>query len=138
VIQMTKWTRLSLAGAPLALALAVSLAVACSGGAGSSLSSCPDPADIAPGGVCTDGTACASTAALPDCPGSAGSLTCNCTNSGWVCADPTGSACYPDAGDEGGGDEGGTDEGGTDEGGDDGAVDATAAPDAAAGDARKG
>ena len=134
---MTKWTRLSLAAAPLALALAVSLAVACSGGAGSSLSSCPDPADIAPGGACTDGTACVSAAALPDCPGSLGSLTCNCTSAGWVCADPTGSECNPDAGDqgEGGGDEAGGDEGGGDEGGggDDAGPDVAAQTDAGPG-----
>ena len=102
--------------APLAVALLVGVVVACSGGAGSSLSACPDPADIAPGGTCTTGTACPSAAALPDCPGSVGSLTCNCTNAGWTCADPTGSVCYPDASDEGG--EAGGDEAGGDDGGD--------------------
>jgi hypothetical protein len=100
VTPMSQWTRLSLLGAPFAFAALVVLA--CSGGAGSSLSSCPDPVDVAPGGVCTTGTACTSAAALPDCPGSAGSLTCNCTGTGWVCADPTASACFPDAGDDGG------------------------------------
>ncbi len=131
--QMNKWTRFSViaaTAAPLGLAFAVCLAVACSGGAGSSLASCPDPVDIAPGGSCTTGTACASAAALPDCPGSAGSLTCNCTNAGWVCADPTGSVCYPDGGDEGG--EGGGDEGGGGEaGGDDGGAELDAPSDVA-------
>ena len=102
----------------LALAGAIAIYAACSGGAGGSLSGCPNPVDITPGGFCTDGQSCPSAAALDQCPGSQGALICNCTSAGWVCFDPSGSACFPDAG-EGGTDEGGTDEGGTDEGGTD-------------------
>jgi hypothetical protein len=111
---MTKAILHSLFG--LALAGAIGVAAACSGGAGSSLSACPSPTDVAPGGFCTDGQSCASAAIPGDCPGAAGALICNCTASGWVCADPSGSECFPDAG-EAGTDEGGTDEGGTEEGG---------------------
>ena len=95
--------RLSMLLPPLAGALVVAfvtlLGSACDGGAGGSLDACPASSDIVPGGACAMGTACPSAASLPDCPGSAGSLTCNCTKDGWLCADPTGSVCQPDAAD---------------------------------------
>jgi hypothetical protein len=107
----------------LGLCAAIAVAVACSGGAGSSLSSCPSPSDVAPGGFCTDGQSCPSAVAPDDCPGAEGALICNCTASGWVCFDPSGSDCFPDAGDEGGTDEGGSDDGGTGDGGSDASSD---------------
>jgi hypothetical protein len=91
--------RLPLLLAALGLGALVLLVAACDGGAGSSLSSCPASSDVVPGGACAMGIACPSAAALPDCPGSAGSLTCTCTKDGWTCADPTGSECHPDASD---------------------------------------
>jgi hypothetical protein len=91
--------------AGLAVACAVVL-TACSGGAGSTLSSCASPHDIEPGGVCAMGQSCPSASALPDCPGSEGSLVCTCTKDGWNCVDPAANPCFPeqDGGDGGEGD----------------------------------
>jgi hypothetical protein len=130
---MTKWAILSVLASCLVGVLAF---VACSGGTGSSLNACPAASDITPGDVCVIGFACPSTQALPDCPGSVGSISCNCTATGWDCVDPHANPCFPDdagdeAGDEGGGDEGGGDDGGSD------APDDTATPDDAS-DARAG
>ena len=123
---MTKWAIVSVIASCVVGVLAFA---ACSGGAGSSLSACPAPADITPGDTCAIGFACPSSQALPDCPGSMGSISCNCTATGWDCVDPHQNPCFTDAsdevGDEAGGDEAGGDEAGDDGGGDAGAQDET-------------
>src|SRR6476646_8677566 len=81
---------------PIGLVLVAAIQANCSGGAGSSLQACPPSNEVQPGGACTSGASCPSAAALPDCPGSTGSLACNCTAQGWVCFDQSRHECHAD------------------------------------------